>query len=104
MRPYADAVEPTTPADGGSPALAQMVHQSQLATWLVRTIGTALVWLVLPALGGGLVAAVSGAAAWIPIGSFFGVVGLLFYLTSVAAPFPSPEVLELLEDGDVSLS
>lgn len=83
-----------------APALAQMIHQSDLATWLVRIVGRSLVILfVCPLIAGGIGAAV-GAPELFALGGVIGFLALLFYLTGTVAPYPSATVVGLL-DGEV---
>lgn len=81
---------------------ALMLHHTNLVTWFVRTIGTAAVILVVPPVAGGFIGAIAEEPAWIGIGGFVSVVGLLAYLTSTSAPVPSPEIIALLgpEEGE----
>lgn len=80
------------------PALAQMIHNSHLATWLVRTAGMALFWSLVPVFLLGVLGAAADEPGFWGLGSFVGLLAFLFYLTNVSAPFPTAEVLELLDD------
>lgn len=81
------------------PALAQMIHQSDVATWLVRVVGRSLVILfVCPLIAGGIGAAID-APELFALGGVVGFLALLFYLTGTVAPYPSDTVVKLL-DGD----
>ena len=93
--PRVTAVE--TPGEAQT-ALAQMIHNGHLATWLVRTAGTALVWSVAPVFVFGFLAVWSDEPALWGLGSFVGLVAFLVYLTNAVAPFPTKEVLDLLDD------
>jgi len=82
-----------------APSLAQMIHQSDLATWLVRVVGRSLVILfVCPLIAGGIGAAID-APELVALGGVVGFLALLFYLTGTVAPYPSDTVVGLL-DGD----
>ena len=91
----------------GSPALAQMTHQSDLFTWLVRTAGNALAILVLTPLLLGAVGAVldpedGGLTAGVVLGAVVSVIVLVIWLPRVVAPGPSDEVTALLDGTDGS--
>lgn len=86
----------------GSPALAQMIHQTNLFTWLVRTAGNALAILVLTPVLLGVVGAFldpdgGGWAAGAGLGSLISVIVLVVWLPRAMAPYPSEEVTALLD-------
>ncbi|GAA4820602.1 hypothetical protein ACFQ0K_13990 [Nocardioides caeni] len=89
----------------GSPALAQMIHQTQLFTWLVRTAGNVLAVLVLTPVALGIVGGIidadgGGAAAGAGLGVVLSIIILLVWLPRTTAPFPSDAVLDLLDAND----
>lgn len=89
----------------GSPALAQMIHQTNLFTWLVRTAGKVLAVLVLTPLllgiGGAFVDPDGGGpAAGAGLGVVLSIIILLVWLPAIMAPFPSDRVMELLDADD----
>lgn len=90
--------------ENGSPALAQMIHMTDLFTWLVQTAGKVLAVLVLTplALGvaGAFIDADGGGAAGVGIGSVLSILILLVWLPTTMAPFPRDRVLELLDVED----
>ena len=85
-----------SPSERGDQVAAQMIHQSVLATWLVRSIGRAVVALLAPPVVGGVVASVTGEEAWIGMGALVGVLAFVLSLVNATAPMPSAEVFELL--------
>lgn len=89
----------STPEEQAAPALAQMIHQSDLATWLVRVVGRSLVILFLCPLIAGAVGAALGAPELVALGGVIGFFALLFYLTGTVAPYPSEAVVGLLDDA-----
>ncbi|WP_340538849.1 hypothetical protein [Nocardioides sp. GXZ039] len=91
--------------EAASPALAQMIHQTDLFTWVVRTASQVLAILVFVPLVSGLVGALIDSDGGGPvIGTGVGVLAsllfLLGWLPSVRAPRPSEEVVALLEVGE----
>lgn len=91
--------------ENGSPALAQMIHMTNLFTWLVRTAGKVLAVLVLTPLALAVAGAFidrggGGPAAGFAIGSVLSVLILLVWLPTTMAPFPRDRVLELLDAED----
>lgn len=91
-----------TNQETGSPALAQMIHLTNLFTWLVRTAGKVLAILVLTPLALGIVGAFldpdgGGVAAGAGLGTVLSVLILLVWLPTAMAPFPSDRVMELLD-------
>lgn len=89
----------------GSPALAQMIHQSDLFTSLVRTAGNALALLVLTPLLLGVVGGLldpdgGGWAAGAGLGTLVSVIVLVVWLPRAMAPYPSEEVAALLDSED----
>ncbi|TWH03414.1 hypothetical protein L615_011600000010 [Nocardioides sp. J9] len=76
----------------GSPALAQMIHMSDLFSWLVQTAGKALAVLVLTPLTLGIAGAFAdpegdGFAVGAALGSALSILILLLWLTTATAPF-----------------
>lgn len=91
--------------ESGSPALAQMIHMTDLFTWLVQTAGKVLAVLVLTPLALGIAGALidvdgGGFAAGIGLGSALSILILLVWLPTTMAPFPRDRVLELLDIED----
>lgn len=88
--------------ENGSPALAQMIHMTDLFSWLVQTAGKALAVLVLIPLALGIAGAFidpegDGLAAGIAFGSALSILVLLMWLPTATAPFPREHVIELLD-------
>ncbi|WP_435769833.1 hypothetical protein [Nocardioides sp. SYSU DS0651] len=86
----------------GSPALAQMIHMTDLFTWLVQTAGKVLAVLILTPLALGIVGAFidadgGGLTAGVGIGSALSLLILLVWLPTTTAPFPRDRVIELLD-------
>ena len=78
-------------------ALAQMVHRTNLFTWLVRVAGKALAILILVPLACAFLAAIAGAAeVGFAAGTLVTVASLLWWLTGIQAPFPTDGVLRLM--------
>ena len=80
------------------PALAQMIHNSRLVTWLVRVIGHAFALLLIGPIAGAVLGATIGAPEFVGLGAFVSLVLVLIYLTSVSAPLPAPDVVRFAED------
>lgn len=74
-----------------------MIHQTHLVTWVVRTAGNALAILIGIPVVGAIIAGVSDEPSWLAVGSVAGVVGMLLALTGAQAPFPTDEVIKLLD-------
>ena len=78
-----------------------MIHLTHLFTWLVRVAGKALAILVLVPLGCAFLAASAGApGAGMAVGTVVAVASLLWWLTGIQAPFPTDDVLSLMDDED----
>jgi hypothetical protein len=91
--------------ENGSPALAQMIHMTDLFTWLVQTAGKVLGVLVLTPLALGIAGAFidadgGGFTAGVGLGSALSILILLLWLPTTMAPFPRDRVLELLDTED----
>lgn len=82
-----------------NPALAQMMHQSDLFGWLVRTIGRALGVLIGTPIAGYVLAFATGEYIWIALGSVVGLGAFIWLLAGARAPSPERYVMEVLEDG-----
>lgn len=91
--------------ENGSPALAQMIHMTDLFTWLVQTAGKVLAVLVLTPVALGIAGAIvdpddGGLAAGVGLGTVLSILILLVWLPTTMAPFPRDRVLELLDAED----
>lgn len=64
------------------------IHMTALFTWLVRTIGQALLWSLVAAGALGIVAAVRGEVGWIWLASFLAPLVFAIGLASAQAPMP----------------
>lgn len=74
--------------------LATLVHHSRLMTWLVQTIGRSLAILIAPSVVAAfLVVDLPLVAGLLWFGSLL---AFLIYITTVRAPLPDDDVLEMM--------
>lgn len=77
-------------------ALAQMIHQSHISSWLVRTIGVAIGASFLVGFLVALVFADENPIVAYALGAFSGSVAFILILVLNRAPMPSDGVMEFL--------
>lgn len=86
-----------------NPALAQMIHNTDLATWLVRVAGKVLGILLMWPLATTAVAFVTEEPGFIALGAFASGLHVLLFLNGTVAPMPSEYTVRVWEDDDTPL-
>lgn len=87
-------------SDRSDSALALMIHNSNLTSWLVHVVGRVLAISTICSLAGVAVAAALDEWWITAVGVFVGGWAVFFYLNTASAPYPTEDVVELLEKAD----
>lgn len=87
-----------------NPALAQMIHNTDLATWLVRVAGKVLGILVIWPLAATVLAVAAEVPELSAVGVLASALHVLLFLNGTVAPMPSEYTVRVLEEegGDVA--
>ena len=88
------------PVKENNPAFAQMIHNTDLATWLVRVAGKVLGLLLIWPLLAAMLAAALSEPGFVALGVFASTLHVLLYLNGAVVPMPSEYTVGVLEDDD----